>query len=84
MLVPGQYYARRSKQGSKSNPIGLHVGHWKCGSLDDTINWTNASITNIPYLSGYSLKLWQQEINVMIEEKKVDYRVDKLRTIFVI
>ena len=55
--------------------------HWKCGSLDATITWVNVSMANIPFLSDYSLKRWQQGINVIIDKSKVNYRVDKLRTI---
>ena len=72
---------RKVKEKISSSPTGLHVGHWKCGSLDNTINWVNASMANIPYLSGYSPSRWQQGINVMIEKKKGNYRVDRLRTI---
>ena len=72
---------RKVKERTSSSPSGLHVGHWKCCSMDDTINWINTSLTNIPYLSGYSPKRWQRGINVMIEKSKGNCRVDKLRTI---
>ena len=39
-------------------------------------------MTNIPYLSGYLIKRWQREINVILEKLKGNCRMDKLRTIF--
>ncbi len=38
-------------------------------------------MANIPYTSGYSPDRWQQGIDVMIEKKKGNFRVDKLRAI---
>ena len=35
----------------------------------------------IPLTTGYILKRWKQTVNVMIEKKKGNYRVDGLRTI---
>ena len=69
------------KERTSSSPSGLHVGHWKCGSLNPMINWLNTSMANIPFMSGYSPKRWKQGINVMIEKSKGNFRVDKLRTI---
>ena len=72
---------RKVEEIISSSPTGLHMRHWKCGSLDDTINWVNTSMANIPYLSGYSPKRWHQGINAMIEKKRGNYMVDKLHTI---
>ena len=69
------------KERTSSSPSRLHVGHWKCGSMDDLINWVNTSMINIPYLSGYSPKRWQRGINVMLEKIKGNCIVEKLRTI---
>ena len=44
------------KERTSSSLSRLHVGHWKCGSMDDLINWVNISLINIPYSSGYSPK----------------------------
>ena len=38
-------------------------------------------MANIPFLSGYLSSRWQQGINVMLEKKRGNFRVDKLRTI---
>ena len=38
-------------------------------------------LARIPYLTGYSPLLWQQGINCMLEKKKGNFRVDKLRAI---
>ena len=69
------------KERTSSSPSGLHVGHWKCASADENLNWLNTSMANIPFLSGYSPRRWQNGINVMLEKKKGNFRVDKLRTI---
>ena len=61
------------KERTSSSPSGLHVGHWKYGSLNPMINWLNTSMANIPFMSGYSLKRWKQGINVMIEKSKGNF-----------
>ena len=38
-------------------------------------------MTNIPYATGLAPTRWKSGINVMIEKKKGDFRVNKLRTI---
>ena len=72
---------KKVKEKTSSSPSGLHVGHWKCGSLNPMINWLNTSMANIPFMSGYSPKHWKQGINVIIEKVKGNVRVEKLRTI---
>ena len=72
------------KKQISSSSSTLHVRHWKCGSLDATITWVNVSMANIPFLSDYSLKRWQQGINVIIDKAKVNYRVDTLKNNFVV
>ena len=62
------------KERISSRPLGRHVGHWKCDSTNKSMNWVSTSMANIPHR-------WQQDINVMLEKKKVNFRADKLRSI---
>ena len=39
------------------------------------------TLGHIPYISGYSPIRWQKGIDVMLEKKKGNFRVDKLRAI---
>jgi hypothetical protein len=41
----------------------------------------NRAMAHIPYASEYSPERWQKGINVMLEKKKGNFRVDKLRAI---
>ena len=72
---------KKVRERTSSSPSGLHVGHWKCGSMDSNINWVNTSLANIPFLSGYSPKRWRHGINVLLEKSKGNCRIDKLRKI---
>ena len=69
------------RERTSSSPSGLHVGYWKCHSMASNINWVNTSLTNIPFLSGYSTKQWRHGINVLLENSKGNCRIDRLRKI---
>ena len=69
------------RERTQSSPSGLHVGHWKCGSMDPNINWVNTYLANIPFLSDYLPKRSRHEIDVSLEKSKGNCRIDKLRKI---
>jgi len=50
--------------------------------MDNNIATVHTAIANIPFLTGYSPKRWQNEVNALIQKEEGNYRVDKLRTIF--
>ncbi len=52
----------------------------KEASSNEYLSNMEATPTNIPYVTGYSLKRWRQGTNCMIE-KPGNWRVEKLRMI---
>lgn len=66
---------------SCSNSAGLHFGMFKSGVQSKTIADFEATMSNIPYCTGFAPSRWTQATNVMIEKKDGNRRVDKLRTI---
>ena len=66
-------------QSSKSNK---HVGTYKAASLNPTNATIQTRLMSIPYQSGYSLKRWQESLNVSLLKKQERYAPEDLRTIW--
>jgi hypothetical protein len=72
---------KKAKEFTSSGPSGLHFGHFKAGCQRDTIASLDASMTSVPFKSGYSPLRWQHGTNVMLVKQPGDFRVHRLRTI---
>ena len=72
---------RKAKERTASGRSGITFAHFKAGADDDQIAAFETIMTSIPYETGISPRRWQQGIDVMLEKKKGNYRVDKLRAI---
>jgi hypothetical protein len=72
---------RKAKERTSSASDFLHFGHFKAGCTNDVIANFEATMANIPILSGYAPQRWRQAINCMLLKKPGEFRVDKLRTI---
>jgi hypothetical protein len=59
----------------------MHFGHFIAGYTNDVIANFEATMANIPIISGYSPKRWQKAVDCMLLKQKGNYNVDKLRTI---
>jgi hypothetical protein len=82
--LPLDEYVRgwqRARERTSSGPSGLHFGHYISGTKDMELAEFHRTMAHIPYLSGYSPVRWQKGIDVMLEKKKGNFRVDKLRAI---
>ena len=72
---------KRAKERTSSGRSGVHFGHFMAGAKHTGIVTFDATMAQIPYQTGYSPKIWQHGVNVMLVKKKGDYRVSKLRAI---
>ena len=68
-------------QSSKSNK---HVGTYKAATKNSTNAKVQARLMSIPYESGYSLKRWQESLNVSLLKKQEKFTPEDLRTIWYI
>ena len=66
-------------QSSKSNK---HVGTYKAATRNTTNSIIQARLMSIPYQTGYSLKRWQESLNVSLLKKQEKYTPEDLRTIW--
>jgi hypothetical protein len=71
----------RMKESTATGSDFLHFGHFKAGCTNDVIANFEATMANIPILSGYSPPRWKKAVDCMLLKREGDYRVDKLRTI---
>ena len=69
------------REFTSAGPSGIRFSHFKASLTCDYIADFEAAMTNIPYATGLAPTRWKSGINVMIEKKKGDFRVNKLRTI---
>lgn len=72
---------KKVKERTATGSDFLHFGHFKAGCTNDIIANFEATMANIPLLSGYSPKRWQKAVDCMLLKKDGNYNVDKLRTI---
>jgi hypothetical protein len=73
-----------AKERTSSGRSGLHFGHLIAGVSHDDISQFEATMSSIPWETGYSPKRWQQGLDVMIEKKVGDIDVEKLRAILLL
>ena len=72
---------KRAKEQTSSGKSGITFGHLKAGAMCPEIAEFEAQMADIPYKSGMSPARWNKALNVMLEKKKGNFRVDKLRAI---
>jgi hypothetical protein len=72
---------RKMKETTSAGKSGMHFGHMKACTQSDQVADFEATMTHIPYVTGYSPLRWKSGVDVMILKKAQQFRVDKLRTI---
>jgi hypothetical protein len=76
---------KQSWQNAKERTLAasefLHFGHFKAGSTNDIIANFEATMANIPILSGYVPRCWFKAVDCMLLKKPGEYHVDKHCTI---
>ena len=64
-----------------SSPYGPLFCDYMAGIQDPDVAAMDASLSSIPYLTGFSPVTWQEASDVMIPKKKSSQHVQKLRII---
>ena len=59
----------------------MHFGSLMAGAQHDLVAELDATMTNIPLISGYSPTRWRKAIDAMLLKKQGLYLLNKLRTI---
>jgi hypothetical protein len=72
---------RKIKECTATGSDFWHFGHFKAGCTNDIIANFEATMANIPLLSGYSPPRWWKAVDCMLLQWEGNYQVDKLRTI---
>ena len=72
---------KAAKENTSSGPSGLHFGHFKADALVPHLAELDATMANIPIITGYTPKRWRRGLNVMIEKKEGGMNVEKMRII---
>jgi hypothetical protein len=72
---------KKAKERTAVGSDFMHFGHFKAGCTNDVIANFEATMANIPLLSGYSPLRWKKVIDCMLLKREANYQVDKLRTI---
>ena len=74
-------WASGVRESTSSGPSAMHFGTLMAGAQSDLIAEFDATMTNIPLISGYSPSRWRQAIDTVLLKKQGLYLVEKLRTI---
>jgi hypothetical protein len=71
----------KSKERTSSASDFLHFRHFKAGCTNDVIANFEATMANIPILSGYAPRRWCKAIDCMLLKKPGEFHINKLCTI---
>ena len=82
-ITPEQWRScwKQQKENTSAGPSGLHFGHLKANATDEDMCFVDATLSAIPFATGYSPTRWQKGTNVMLYKKVANNHVEKLRTI---
>lgn len=75
---------KKAKERTATGSDFIHFGHIKAGCTNSIITNFEATMANIPLLSGYSPPRWQKTIDCMLLKQAGNYKVDKIRTIILL
>ena len=76
-----QKYWKPSREKVQSSFSGIHNGHYVAATMNRYICCATALLCSIPWLIGHPLQRWRQSLNVELEKRSGERRLDKLRTI---
>jgi len=69
------------REATSSGISSIHFGHFIAGSTNPVIAAVEATMMALPYQTGFSPARWRKGINVMLEKKKGNFNLEKLRAI---
>jgi hypothetical protein len=61
---------KRMKESTSAGISGLHFGHMKACAQDEFLSEFEASLSQVPYVTGQSPSSWQVGVNVMIQKRQ--------------
>jgi hypothetical protein len=65
-------------ENTSSSPSGRHVGHYKAAVMCDALSALHAAMMTIPFQAGFSPKLWQCIIDILLEKQPGNARIHQL------
>ena len=77
----GMWRVAREKTSSAGN---IHFGHMKAIATDNFLSQVMTWVMSIPMLTGFSPELYQQMTACFLEKKPGVFRINKMRTIWLI
>ena len=72
---------KKMRTNTGSSPYGPLFCDYIAGTQDHAVADVDASLSSIPYITGFSPTQWQEAADVMIPKKKTSRNVQKLRII---
>ena len=72
---------KRSREKISSSRSGIHNGHYVAAAQDDYLAKLTSQLSSLPWIMGTTINRWKTSVNVELEKKKGEKRLDKLRTI---
>jgi hypothetical protein len=72
---------RKVKENTSSGMSGLHYGLWKANAEVEELATIDATLREIPYKTGYTLKRWKKGIDVELCKEPGNFNLERLRTI---
>ena len=75
---------KKALEATASGKSEIHFGHFKAGSQHAKIAALETMMSGIPWITGYSPIRWRVGVDIMIEKKPGNYKVQELRTILLL
>lgn len=73
------YYALDER--TSLSPSRHHLGHYRTAVKLDCLSTLHSAMMSTPYLTGISPVRWRQIVDVMLEKKRSDCRIHRLRIV---
>jgi hypothetical protein len=74
-----QQYWKKTKERTSSTILGLHYGHYKAASSNDTLSEIHALMTELAVTGASPLARWEMRLSCMLEKAAGVIKVEKLR-----
>jgi len=69
---------KKAQESMSSSTSGIHFGHYITSTFNPETLIINATLANIPLLTGFTYDCWKKGLNIMIEKTAGDFNVEKL------
>jgi len=60
-----QFWSKK-RESTSTSQFGLHIGHFKTGILNEMIMFVHKTMMLLPFIHGFSPKLWCRSIKLML------------------